>query len=218
VQRFAANSRHVADRIRRYYDREAVVIPPPVDCARFAPGTGGAGDYFLVVSAFAPYKRLEIALLAARRAGARLVVVGGGPEASRLVRLGRGARIEFLPWQSEDALARLYAGCRALLFPGEEDFGIVPVECMAAGRPVIARAAGGALETVVPGRTGVLVASDDPEAWAAVLGGFRAEEFDAAALRAHALGFDRPVHRARMIAWLASAWEAWERAREGRRR
>jgi glycosyltransferase involved in cell wall biosynthesis len=211
VHRFVANSEHVRARIRRYYDRDAIVVHPPVDCGRFAADPRGPEDYFLAVSAFAPYKRLDLAIEAARRAGVRLVVVGRGPEAARLERLAQGSRCEFLPWQPDEALAGLYARCRALVFPGEEDFGIAPVECMAAGRPVVALAAGGALETVVPGETGVLVAGTDPEVWAAALRDFRDDAFDPGRLRAHALRFDRAVYRERMRAVLESAWEEWRR-------
>jgi glycosyltransferase involved in cell wall biosynthesis len=208
VHRFVANSEHVRRRIARYYEREAEVVHPPVDCRRFAPDPRGPDDYFLVVSAFAPYKRIDLAVEAARRAGQRLVVVGRGPDAGRLERRARGARVEFLPWQPDAEVARLYARCRALLFPGEEDFGIAPIECMAAGRPVIALAAGGALETVVPAKTGVLVGSTDPEAWAAALREFRDDGWNAGALRAHAWNFDRALYRERMERLLAAAWQA----------
>jgi len=198
VHTFVANSEHVRGRIARYYGREAQVIHPPVDCAGFTPDPTAGGDYFLVVSAFAPYKRIDVAIDAARAAGVRLVVVGRGPDAARLEHRAQGAQVEFLPWQSDAGLARLYAGCRALLFPGEEDFGISPVECMAAGRPVIALARGGALETVVDGITGVLVPGEDPRSWAETLRTFDPTRFDAATLRRHALQFDRAAYRAQM--------------------
>jgi glycosyltransferase involved in cell wall biosynthesis len=206
VHRFIANSEHVRQRIRRHYGRDADVVHPPVDCGRFSVAPAGPEDYFLVVSAFAPYKRIDVAIAAAVRAGVRLVVVGGGPEAARLQEQARGARIEFLPWQPDAALALLYARCQALLFPGEEDFGIVPVECMAAGRPVIAFAAGGALETVLAPKCGVLVPDQDPQTWAAVLRTFDAAAFEPRQLRQHALQFDRPLYGERMAARLAAAW------------
>jgi len=206
VDSFIANSAHVQQRIQSYYRRDAIVIQPPVDCARFTIDRRGPDDYFLVVAAFAGYKRIDLAIEAARVAGVRLVVVGRGPDASRLERLAQGARVEFLAWQSDADLARLYARCRALLFPGEEDFGISPLECMAAGRPVIALGRGGALETVVDGMTGILVPSSDPGAWAGILRHFDAGAFDPAVLRAHALGFDRSVYAGRMRAALDAAW------------
>jgi glycosyltransferase involved in cell wall biosynthesis len=213
VHTFVANSEHVRRRIQRYYQREAVVVHPPVDCSAFAPEPTGPNDYFLVVSAFAPYKRVDLAVEACRRAGARLVVVGQGPDAARLARLAHGAPVEFLPWQPARQLAQLYARCKALLFPGEEDFGISPVECMAAGRPVIALGVGGALETVVDGATGVLLPDDDPARWAATLNDFRADAFDPAALHAHALRFDRTLYAARMQSLIAGAWAEWSAAR-----
>jgi glycosyltransferase involved in cell wall biosynthesis len=212
VQRYVANSEHVRQRIRRYWDRDAEVVHPPVDCAAFAPDVRGVDDYFLVVAALAGYKRVDLAIEAARRAGVRLLVVGRGPDAARLARCARGARVDFLGWQSAAALAGLYARCRALVFPGEEDFGIAPLECMAAGRPVLAWARGGALETVLPGRTGQLVDSSDPDVWAAALRQFDAGAFEPRRLREHALRFDRPVYAARMRALIAAAWNAAGRA------
>lgn len=148
VDRFLANSAHVAGRIRRHYRREARVIHPPVEVERFSPSPE-VEDYYLVVSALVPYKRVELAVQACRRLKRRLLVVGKGPELERLRGLG-GDGVEFLGWQPDEALPGLYARARALLFPGEEDFGITPVESMAAGRPVVAYGKGGALETVVP--------------------------------------------------------------------
>ena len=148
VHRFVAISHFVADRIRRAYGREADVIHPPVDVARFrieeAPG-----DYYLVVSALTPYKRVDLAVEAANRLRRRLLVVGTGPEAARLHALA-GPTVELLGWRDDEAVAELYARCRALVLPTLEDFGITPLEAMAAGRPVIAFGRGGARETVVP--------------------------------------------------------------------
>jgi len=190
-----------------------VVIHPPVDCQALAPDPAGLDDYFLVVSAFAPYKRIDLAVEACRLAEKRLLVVGQGPEAARLRERARGARVEFLPWQAPADLARLYARCQALLFPGEEDFGISPLECMAAGRPVIALGLGGALETVADGTTGTLVPDEDPARWAAVLRAFDAAAFDPAVLRRHAARFDRPLYAARMQSVLARAWDRTRAAR-----
>ncbi|UCE03416.1 MAG: glycosyltransferase [Candidatus Latescibacterota bacterium] len=209
VHHFIANSETVRQRIQRHYERCALVVHPPVDCRLFAPDPGSPGDYFLAVGALSGYKRVDLAIDAARRARARLLVVGQGPDLERLRKRARGAAVEFLPWQSTHDLARLYARCRALLFPGVEDFGITPLEVMASGRPVIARAAGGALETVVAGETGIHVASEAAEDWAQVLRGFRDDAFDARRLRNHAERFDRARYVREMRQTLERLWQEW---------
>jgi len=148
VDHFAAISQHVADRIRRHYGREAEVIYPPVQTARFHIADR-TDDYFLVAGAFAPYKRIDLAIQAFTRLGRRLVVLGEGQENRRLRRMA-GPTIEFLGWRPDGEVAEVLGRCRALIFPGEEDFGILPVETMACGRPVIAYGAGGVTETVIP--------------------------------------------------------------------
>jgi glycosyltransferase involved in cell wall biosynthesis len=149
VHTMLANSRHVAERIRRHWGREAEVVYPGIDLERFRPGAG-ARDYFLLAGAFAPYKHGELAIEACRRLGLRLVVAGSGPMEHALRRQA-GPGVEFLGWVSDDRLAELYRGARALLFPGEEDLGLMPVEALASGCPVVAFGRGGALETVGAG-------------------------------------------------------------------
>lgn len=208
VDRFVAISRTVAERIRRCYGRAADVIHPPVDTRRYPLGDGDVGDYYLVVSALVPYKRIDLAVAAAGRLGRRLIVVGTGPEAARLRRQA-GPTVEFLGWRDDDEIAALYRRCRALLFPGLEDFGIVPLEAMAAGRPVIAYGAGGVLDTVVPlggdePATGVLFGEQTVEALADAILRYEAAagRFAPRTLRAHAETFDRRVFRDRMAAYL----------------
>ncbi len=211
VDHFVANSAHVAARIRRHYRRRAVVIHPPVDTARFRPvPPEEVEDYYLVVSALVPYKRVELAVRACARSGRRLKVVGTGPELARLQKLA-GPTVEFLGWQPDAEVARLYARARALIFPGEEDFGITPVESMAAGRPVVAFARGGALETVVGlddarGRppTGVFFLRQNEDALVAALEELEGclERFDPWTLHSHARGFDTAVFLERMSAYL----------------
>lgn len=156
VDRFVANSTYVASRIGRYYNRRASVLHPPVDTGFFTPGHDAPGDYFLVVSALVPYKRIDTAVRAAARLGVPLKIVGTGPDAEHLHAIA-GPGIEFLGRVNDDALRQLYRGARALVLPGEEDFGIAPVEALACGRPVVALGEGGACETIEHGVSGWLV-------------------------------------------------------------
>jgi len=218
VSHFVAISNHIADRIRRVYDRPADVIYPPVDVQRYGIADG-PDDYYLVVSAFVPYKRVDLAVAAATRLGRRLVVVGTGPEEARLRALA-GPTVTFLGWRSDVEVAGLYARCRALLFTAVEDFGIVPLEAAAAGRPTIALAAGGALETMVG-----LGAHDPPTAVffheqsvdalerAIVMFESAAEQFDPKTLRARAEAFDRPLFKQRLAEYIK---HRWTERREGR--
>ncbi len=211
VGRFAAISHHVAARIDRYYGRRAEVIYPPVDVQRFEVAADAPDDFYLVVSALVPYKRLDLAVQAANRLDRRLLVVGTGPEERRLRALA-GPRVEFLGWRSDAEIARLYRRCRAVLFPGLEDFGIVPLEAMASGRPVIAFAAGGALETVVPPGgdrppTGILFEAQTVDALVDALLRLEAGAvvFEPKALRARAEEFDRSRFKERIGAFLDAA-------------
>jgi glycosyltransferase involved in cell wall biosynthesis len=233
-QALIANSAHVAGRIARHYHRTATVVHPPVAVESFAtgpiPSVGTAHDYYLLAGALAPYKRGDLALEACRRLGRKLLVVGGGQEGKRL-RREAGAEVEFRPWAGEQEMARLYAGARALLYPGEEDFGIVPVEALASGCPVVAFGAGGVLETVgrgadpdslarlargedvvVPG--GVLFGNQSPEALARAILFFESRAFDPVALRARAepFGVERFDHEFRAAFEAAFArWKATPR-------
>ncbi len=154
VDQFVAISHFVAKRIEKYYRRDSDVIYPFVDLEHFKPVHGERGDYYLLVSAFAPYKRVELAIEACQRLDRRLLIVGDGQDAKKLRGLA-GKRTEFLGSLPDTDLPDLYAGARALLFPGTEDFGITPLEAMACGTPVIAYGKGGACETVEDGRTGI---------------------------------------------------------------
>ena len=190
-----ANSHHVADRIRRWWGRDATVVAPPVDTDFYTPAPAGSvprGDFFLVAGRLVPYKRPELAVAAASRAGVRLVVAGDG-RARGAVEAAAGPTVEILGRVDDDTMRDLYRNCRALLFPGEEDFGIMPVEAQACGAPVIARAVGGVLDTVVPGTTGVLYPAatdtDHVETLARVLLDFADADFDRAVIRAHAERF-----------------------------
>ena len=165
VQGLIANSRFVAERIRRFWSREVdAVVYPPVDTWRFVPAAEGPSseEYALIVSALVPYKRVDLAVSAFSRLKRPLFVAGDGPERRRLERAA-GPSVRFLGAVGQDALPRLYAGARFFVLPGEEDFGIAPVEAQAAGRPVLALGRGGALETVIAGETGVFFAEPTVE-------------------------------------------------------
>jgi glycosyltransferase involved in cell wall biosynthesis len=191
--RYVAISQYVARRIGRYYNREASVVYPPVNTAFYTPDGVQPDRDFLIVSALVPYKRLDIAIQAAARVHARLRIAGTGPEESRLRALAKdtGADVSFLGRPSDEELRTLYRTASALIFPGEEDFGIVPVEAQACGRPVVALARGGALETVVDGVTGMLVDDPSVEAFADAMNAAQSRAFDSAAIRSHAERFSR---------------------------
>ncbi len=193
VTAHVANSRHVAERIRRWWGRDATVLAPPVDTDYYTPdATSTRDDFFLVAGRLVPYKRPELAVAAATRAGVKLVVAGDG-RARPAVEAAAGPGVELLGRVDDATLRDLYRRCRALLFPGEEDFGIMPVEAQACGAPVVARAVGGVLDTVVHGTTGVLYgATTDTEHvdnLARVLREFDDAAFDRHAIRAHAERF-----------------------------
>ena len=168
MSRFITQSRYVAGRIRRVYGREAEVIPPPVDVQRFAAVTPRDGGYFLIVSRFEAYKRIDLAIQACRAVGVPLRIVGAGVDEARLRKVRRTTprTCASLALSRTGTWWSLMAGCRAFLYPGEEDFGLTAVEAQAAGRPVIAFAQGGALETVIPGLTGAFFDEPSVEALA----------------------------------------------------
>jgi glycosyltransferase involved in cell wall biosynthesis len=196
VDRYVANSQYVARRIGRYYNRRATVIHPPVDTDFFRPDGTRPTSTALVVSALVPYKRVDLAIAACEIAGVPLRIAGRGPEEARL-RARAGSGVEFVGPCSSDRIRTLYREAGAVLLPGEEDFGLVPVEAQACGRPVVALARGGALETVLDGKTGVLVPSGAPEAFAAGLRRALDGPFDPAVIRHHAEGFGRARFAAR---------------------
>lgn len=197
VTRFVAISTAVQDRIRRHYGRESDIVFPPVDVDRIRPDGAPPDDFYLLVAAFVPYKCEAIAIEAFSRLGRRLVVAGDGPLRRRLER-SAPVNVEFRGRVSDAELARLYARCRALIHPQEEDFGIVAVEAQAAGRPVVAYGRGGAADTVVPlsqsreaTPTGIWVEEQTPHCLAAAVMRFEKHEseFDVAGIRAHANSF-----------------------------
>ena len=204
VSHIVVNSRHVAERVWRWWGRVPEVVPPPVGVERFAFDPGVAReDFFLLAGRLVPYKRPEVAVAAARRAGVRLVVAGGG-RSLRAVEAAAGKGVEVLGAVDDETLADLYRRCRALVFPGEEDFGIVPVEAQAAGAPVLAQGVGGVLDSVVDGVTGSLYRvarrADEVATLASAMRSFDDDRFDHAGIAEHARQFSNESFRRRFSA------------------
>ena len=216
VDDYIANSRHVQKRIKKYYLRDATIIHPPVDTKRFKPSGEKKKDYFLIVSAFAPYKRVDLAVEAFNKLGYPFVVVGEGQDAGLLRRIAL-SNIRFEGWLDDMSICELYASCRAFVFCGEEDFGISLLEAQAMGRPVIALGQGGALETVIPDRktwkpetgisenktinpTGVFFYEQSSEDLIRAIEHFESVEsqFDAEKIQEHAAQFDVAIYANRI--------------------
>jgi glycosyltransferase involved in cell wall biosynthesis len=195
VDRFVANSSYVGERIKRYYHRDSVVIPPPVDTEHFRPESR-KDDYFLVATRLEPYKRVDLAITAARQAEVRLRIMGDGTDRRRLEQLAGGSA-EFLGRVSDAARVGLFARARAFLVPQEEDFGITTVEALAAGTPVIAFAVGGSAE-ILTSETGVLVTEQTPAAFAAAIESFDPAAFTADVLRGRAAEFSETAFASRL--------------------
>lgn len=189
VDTYVTISDYVAKRIRKYYGREAVVVPPPVDVKRFKVSKDHQG-YYIVVSRLVPYKRIDLAIEACEQLGRPLKIVGTGPEIEELKKKA-GQHTEFLGFVPDEELPDLYAGAKALLFPQEEDFGITPVEAAAAGKPTIAYRAGGALETIVEGQTGLFFDRQDGPSLMKAIEQFETRLWHAPSIRAHAERYSR---------------------------
>jgi len=208
VTHFIAISHTIRKRIADCYGRDSVVIYPPVDTDFYTPDPAtGREDFYLVISAFAPYKRVDLAVEACNRLRRRLIVIGSGQDAERLKTLA-GPTVEFLGWQKDEVLRDHLRRCRALLFPGEEDFGIVPVEANACGTPVVAYARGGATETIVPLNqpepTGAWFEEQTVDSLVAAMEQLEAEvdRLDPAAARCQALNFDRRKYESDLFGYL----------------
>lgn len=201
---YIANSQLVAERIRKTYGRDATVIPPPIDVDRFQPANeDDIDDYYLVLSRLISYKRIDLAIEACKRLGRRLVIIGDGPDRARLEQLA-GPKTEFLGRQPDEQVNHYASRCRALLFPGEEDFGMVPLEVNAAGRPVIAFRGGGAVETVVDGVTGVFFDKPECESIVEAIENFESRSWSQSEVREHAEKFDQRVFTFRVLQFLGS--------------
>ncbi|MFQ5714311.1 MAG: glycosyltransferase [Candidatus Scalinduaceae bacterium] len=240
VDRFVAISKYVAGRIKKYYDRESDIIFPPVDCSYFNPGTSSVprpsrlrlaeeprlspprcnGDFYLMVSPLAPNKRVDIAIKAFNKLSLSLKIIGNGQEEKRLEKI-TDKNVELMGWQSDEVVREHYINCKALIFPGVEDFGIVPLEAQACGKPVIAYGKGGVLETVIPlndnklntdaengkpalteptSATGMFFYEHTPESLARAVIHFESVKdlFNKTKIREHAESFDRAIFKERI--------------------
>lgn len=207
VDNFIANSRFVADRITKYYRRESEVIFPPVDLSPYHVSEKDDG-YFLIISRLRPYKRVDIAVQAFNKLGLPLKIIGTGEEEQSL-RLKAKKHVEFLGWVSDEEKRHYLEHCRALIHPQEEDFGITPLEAMACGKPVIAFKAGGACETVIDQKTGMLFDEQSWEALADTVIRFRTLRFDPSLIRAHAETFSLETFKQKIRAYVENAWQKW---------
>jgi glycosyltransferase involved in cell wall biosynthesis len=211
VDHFIANSKAVVQRVQKYYRRRADVIHPPVDTDFFVLGEGQE-DYFLIVSALVPYKRIDIAVEAFNQKGLPLKIVGTGPDYRKLKKSAK-TNIEFLGSLSDGDLCKIYQEARALIMPGEEDFGINSLESQACGVPVIALARGGARETVIPGDTGFLYEEPSVQGLCAALDKFQDFSFNKTTLRTHALKFSRDSFKDKASSYFDAKWTEHVRGR-----
>jgi glycosyltransferase involved in cell wall biosynthesis len=198
---YIANSKAVADRLRAIFGIEARVIPPPIETARFRM-CSFVDDYFLILSRLVPYKRIDLAVQACSELGLPLVVIGDGVDKSRLERMA-GPTVTFLGRMPDSVVQRYARQCRALIVTGEEDFGMAPLEINAAGRPVIAYRAGGALETVVEGVSGIFFDTQNVDSLADALQRFESFHWDPITIRKHAEKFDIKVFKDRILDFVA---------------
>jgi glycosyltransferase involved in cell wall biosynthesis len=190
VDYFIANSKTTQKRIKLFYGRDSEVIHPPVDTSFFKPYNSKIKDYFLVVSRLNPYKHIDLAVEAFNELGLPLYVIGSGPDEKRLKKLAK-PNVKFLGRLSDDEIVKYYSQCRAFVLPGEEDFGLTPVEAQACGRPVIAYRAGGALESVIDGETGIFFDKQEKASLMDAVREFNGRSFDPAKIRQNALRFDK---------------------------
>jgi glycosyltransferase involved in cell wall biosynthesis len=208
VDLFVAISTEIRRRIKEVYGRDSTIIFPPVDTGRFEP-SNTIEDYYLIVGRLVPYRRIDLLIEAFNRLGLPLLIAGSGRDRDRLEAMAK-PNVQFLGYVTDDSLPDLFARCRAFVFPGEEDFGIAPIQAMAAGRPVIAYAAGGALDTVIPGVSGQLFAEQTVADIIHAIEAFDTDSLSVANIRRHAEQFDVALFRGKM-------WRFVERALEGKR-
>ncbi len=211
VDEFIANSQTVARRITKYYRRPSTIIHPPVEVSQFAVSSA-PGTYYLTGGRLVAYKRFDLVIRAFNKLGLPLKVFGDGPVEGALKGMAKDT-IEFVGRVSDKERGNLFSNCLAFINMQEEDFGITVLEAQAAGRPVIALAAGGALESIIPNRTGLFVADQDWESLADTVIRFKPEQFDPRAIRAHAQMFDIPIFQERIRTFIDDAWQRFSQER-----
>jgi glycosyltransferase involved in cell wall biosynthesis len=211
VNHFIANSNNVRERINRLYKRESEVIYPPVDIQGYPqPFDGG---YYLMVTALVPYKRTDLAIQAFNESGRPLKIVGSGPELGSLKKIAKG-NIEFCGWVDDSSMKQYYAGCKALIFPQDEDFGITAVEAQSAGKPVVAFGKGGALETVADGKTGVFFYEANPSALNNSIEQLNRMDIDIATIKQNAVRFSEERFSSEIIASVKRVYSAWHMSKK----
>ncbi len=206
---FIANSRNVADRIRSFYGRDSIVLHPPIDCSRFSVSYNSE-DYYLIVSRLIAYKRIDLAIAACEKAKRRLIIIGDGTDRKRLESIA-GPNTTFLGRLPDTEVTSALENCRALLFPGEEDFGMTPLEANAAGKPCVAYRSGGALDSVIDGQTGILFSEPTAESLAEGLLKVEQINWDPQRLHAHARRFDSSVFAERFLQLVATMTDEKQR-------
>lgn len=204
VDYFIANSNEVAKRIKKHYRRDSIVINPPVNADFYTP-TDEDEDYFLIVSRLVEYKRIEIAVDAFNDLGLPLIIIGDGPEKEKLQKMAKN-NIKFLGRLPDEEVKKYYAKCRAFIFPGEEDFGITPLEAQASGRPVIAFGKGGILDSVIDGVTGIFFGEQNKESLKETINKFDKTNFDKKIIRKHAEEFDIKIFKEKIYEFVLNKY------------
>ena len=212
VDYFIANSENVARRIWKHYRRESVVIHPPVRCKLFEISDVDQ-DFFLIVSRIQEYKRIDLAVKVFNDLGLPLIIIGDGPDREKLEKMAK-ENIKFLGRQSDQIIKEHYSKCKAFIFPGEEDFGITPLEAMASGRPVIAYRKGGALETVVEGKTGVFFDEQTEESLKEVILKFDRQKFSKEEIRKHAELFDEEIFKKKIDSFVNEKYKEFKETKK----
>ncbi|MFA6991985.1 MAG: glycosyltransferase [Candidatus Gracilibacteria bacterium] len=211
VDHFVANSSTTKARIEKYYRKHATVIPPMINVSKYRVGDGPKG-YYLAVGRLTPYKKFDLIVEAFNKLKLPLKIVGTGIMKDYLRKMAE-PNIEFLGFVDDKTLTKLYSECEALIFPQVEDFGITPLEAMASGRPVIAYAEGGALDTIMDKKTGILFDKQTPHALAEAVQEYKKmrSKFDPQFIRQYAMGFDRSVFEKRLLNHIKEKWDKWQK-------